>query len=267
MKSVSSDNIAERDVFPGYAVSFPTLENGELTQDEEYCLVKTDRWERRIRFHDYGEVYNIPGLYEHIFYEKLECQSPSIMGKLLDHEVSRQGMEMEALSVLDVGAGNGIMGEVLSESGVNSLVGVDILPEAAKAAERDRPGLYDAYYPVNLLQPPVEVWEQLESTEFNCLTMIAALGFGDIPPPVFATAFNLIADGGFVTFNLKEDFLEAKDPTGFAGLIRKMSVEEQMDIRVEVRYVHRLSISGEPLFYRGIVGQKLTDLPAIEMVA
>jgi hypothetical protein len=29
-----------------------------------------------------------------------------------------------------------------------------------------------------------------------------------------------------------------------------------------VRYVHRLSITGEPLYYTGIVGRKRADIPA-----
>lgn len=97
-----------------FSVTFPEAASQHLDQDEEFCYLHTGESKRRIRFHDYGEIYNIPGLYEYLFYEKLECQSPSILGTLLDHEVSRQGKEMKDLCVLDMGAGNGIMGEVLS---------------------------------------------------------------------------------------------------------------------------------------------------------
>jgi len=50
------------------------------------------------------------------------------------------------LRVLDLGAGNGMVGEELKKQEVSRLVGVDIIPEAYEATIRDRPGLYDAYY-------------------------------------------------------------------------------------------------------------------------
>ena len=38
------------------------------------------------------------------------------------------------LRVIDLGAGNGMMGEVLKREGVARLVGADIIPEAREAA-------------------------------------------------------------------------------------------------------------------------------------
>ena len=67
-----------------FAVTFPQLAADSVPQDEEYCLVRLEGQTRRIRFHDYHEIYAIPGLYERIFYEKLACQSPALLGKLLD---------------------------------------------------------------------------------------------------------------------------------------------------------------------------------------
>jgi predicted TPR repeat methyltransferase len=249
----------------GLRVTFPEVPPGQVDQDEEFCWVDFGGERRRIRFHDYHEIYAVPGLYEYIFYDKLGCQSPSLLGTLLAYEVEREGLRMEALNVLDVGAGNGIMGEVLADAGVESMVGVDILPEAAEAARRDRPGLYRVYHRVDLLDPPAGTARALEETTFNCLTLVAALGFGDIPPAVFATAFNFIVDGGFVAFNLKEDFLSSRYTTGFAALLRRMEAEGWLDVRMRVRYVHRYSIAGDPLHYVGIVGRKRCDLPAREL--
>ena len=243
-----------------FKISFPEASENDLPQDREYCTVHMDGAERRIRFHDYHEIYDIPGLYEHIFYEKLECQSPALMARLIEHEVKRGGEELESLNVLDVGAGNGIMGEMLSDVGVNHMVGVDILPEAARAAERDRPGLYEEYYPADLLNPPKEVETGLSERNFNCLTMIAALGFGDIPPEVFASAFNYVEDGGYIAFNLLDEFLEEKDPSGFAEMIEEITDSGTLEESMRVHYVHRLSISGDPIYYQGIIGRKGSDI-------
>jgi hypothetical protein len=78
----------------------------------------------------------------------------------------------------------------------------------------------------------------------------------------FANAYNLIAQGGWVAFNIKSDFLESKDPCGFAGLIRRMIDEGLLSIRTGDQYEHRLATSGDPLLYTAFVGVKNRDVPA-----
>ncbi|MDQ6805279.1 MAG: methyltransferase, partial [Actinomycetota bacterium] len=107
-----------------------------MSQDEEWCEVGVNGSRRRIRFHDYAAIYDIAGLYEHLFYEKLECSSPQTVTALLADELDRSGTDPESLVALDLGAGNGMVGEQLRGIGVQSVVGVDLLPEAAAAAER-----------------------------------------------------------------------------------------------------------------------------------
>src|SRR4029078_11007857 len=109
-----------------------------------------------------------------------------------------------------------------ADLGVGSIVGVDLLPEAAAAAERDRPGIYDAYHACDLTDLPKDGREDLRTRDFNALVTVAALGFGDIPPLAFAEAFNFVADGGFVAFNIKEHFLDDGEPTGFSKLIGRV---------------------------------------------
>ena len=56
-------------------VRFPRVDGAVPDQNEEWCDVIVDGELRRIRFHDYGEIYDIPGLYEVIFYEQ-DMQAP-----------------------------------------------------------------------------------------------------------------------------------------------------------------------------------------------
>jgi hypothetical protein len=232
-------------------IRFPDA-RAELSQDEEWCEVLEDgRW-RRIRFHDYGAIYDIPGLYEHLFYERLRCQSPGVVSGLLGECVERDGAEPATMKVLDLGAGNGMVGEALSERGFGDVVGVDISPEAGEAVERDRPGVYADYFVCDLLDPP----EELEDAEFAAMTSVAALGFGDVPPEVFSAAFELVEDGGWVGFTIKEDFLDDEDRSGFAELIGEMLASDAIEEKGRRRYRHRLDVKGDALHYVAIAGVK-----------
>ena len=85
---------------------------------------------------------------------------------------------------------------------------------------------------------------------------MAALGFGDIPVRVFAEAFNLVDDGGWVAFNIKETFLDDRDTSGFFVFIKTLILSEYLDIYHMERYRQRLSIDGQPLYYFGVACRK-----------
>ena len=74
--------------------------------------------------------------------------------------------------------------------------GVDLLPEAAAAAQRDRPTVYDDYLVADLTQLTGEERRRLTARRFNCLVSVAALGFDDIPPLALATAYDEVQAGG-----------------------------------------------------------------------
>jgi SAM-dependent methyltransferase len=201
----------------------------------------------------------IQRLYERLFHDFLKCHSPEVVVGLLERELRAAGVEPETLRGLDIGAGNGMVAEELAALGVESLTGVDLLPEAAAAAERDRPGLYDDYLVCDLTELTPDEEERLGAGEPNLMTTIAALGFGDIPCEAFVTAYDAVAEGGWVAFNIKDEFLEVSDASGFAGLVQGMLADGALEERARLRYPHRRSISGGDLEYVAIVGVKRGD--------
>lgn len=232
----------------------------DVNQDEEWCEIVVRGDKRRIRFHDYGHVFRIPGLYEELFYDRLECCSPSYLSHLLDSVAREHGEGLEVFRVLDVGAGNGMVGDELQALGVQSIVGIDIDPAAKEATRRDRPKVYDDYRVTDLTDLPETEEEELRRADANCLTTVAALGFGDIPPLAFAKALDLIATPGWLAFNLKEDFLREQDTSGFSRLIRRLNRDGFIQTLCYRRYKHRVSMTGEPLFYVAVIARKLKDL-------
>ena len=237
-------------------VRIPDPPEASHDQDEEWCEVHVNGNVRRVRFHDYAEIYAIPGLYEQIFYDELECDSPRTVCSLLSRALEESTDPPDSLCVLEVGAGNGMVGEELDRRGAQTIVGVDIIDEAAEAAARDRPGIYDDYKVMDLTCPPAEDYRDLERRDFNCLVTVAALGFGDIPPEAFSTAYDLVEDGGWVAFNIKEDFLRAADGSGFSSMIRGALSSGALEVVDQHRYQHRRAIDGQPIHYVAAVGRK-----------
>lgn len=242
-------------------IAMPVPRTG-MDQDQEWLVYKSPEGWREIRLHDYGDVYSVPGLYEKWVYEVFQCRSPQKVAELLVPTMQAAGQHPGDLSVLDLGAGNGFVAEVLREHGITSFVGVDIFPEAAEAAERDRPGLYRDFVIGDLTALHAPERERLDSHRFNCLTCVAALGFGDIPPVVFGEAFNHIEDDGWIAFTIKRDFVDTADRSGFANLILNMMEQGVMEPSAREPFVHRVSTSREELVYEAFIGRKRASLPA-----
>ena len=244
-----------------HRIQFPRTESSHLNQDESYFYLHSSSGERKIRFHDYNEIYQIPGLYEQIFYDRLKCTSPVKVTSILEAAVRQSQDKISELRVLDLGAGNGMMGEELKKHGVSRLVGIDIIPEAYDATIRDRPGVYDAYYVEDFTNLDETKKEEIISWQCDCMVTVAALGFGDIPVKAFIEAYNIIKSEGWVAFNIKDSFFDTSDDSGFSKMIRELTFSKYMDVYYIERYRHRLSIEGEPLYYFAIAAQKKFDVP------
>lgn len=243
----------------GYEIILP--ESGEqLDQNEEWFMVKHEGQVKKVRSHDYDEIYKIPGLYEDIFYKRLGCISPKVVCELLDGEMKKKNES--GLRVFDFGAGNGIVGEIIRDMACDLLIGVDILPEAKEAAERDRPGIYDDYYVLDMASLGDEEKRKFEAYDFNALVTVAALGFDDIPTMAFMNAFNLLKNDAWVAFNIKENFLSEVDSSGYSEVISKI-MDDSLVVLQERKYCHRLSVAGEELCYRAIVGKKANNIDDI----
>lgn len=245
----------------GFVFRFPS-ETGPMSQDREWFSVKTDDGWQKLRLHDYARIYGIQGLYEALVYDELGCRSPRQLVRLFRHVLDVWSVDPSTLHVLDLGAGNGVVGERLNDIGISHMVGVDILQEAADAADRDRPDVYEDYVVTDLTDPDPAALHRIRRNAPNCLVTVAALGFGDIPPDAFRTAINQIRTPGWVAMTIKEDFLTAKDPTGFARFIRRATESGAIRVEGRLRMIHRVALNGDPLVYVGLVGRKLRDLPS-----
>ena len=246
-----------------YEVIIPDLDH-RLEQDEEWVIVDFGNRQEKVRLHDYGAIYRIPGLYEKIFYERLQCNSPEVICDMLNDTLEDSGCSTGDLTVLDFGAGNGMAGEQVKERGCDLIIGVDILTEAKDAVDRDRPGIYDAYYAIDFSQLNGKEVKELKQYDFNALITVAALGFSDIPARSFLNAFNLIRDDGWIAFNIKDRFLTNGDNTGYKDIMKGIS-EGAFSVHQRKRYCHRFSLGGKELYYIVIVGKKIGNVNLSEI--
>lgn len=233
----------------------------ELDQDEEYILFDEGELRKRIKLHDYRTIFSIPGLYEKVLYEMLECKSPKVVASLLADEVKKSGEDISDLNVLDLGAGNGIVAEELQNVGVNTIVGVDIINEAKEAAYRDRPDVYSDYLVADLANVDPQLETKVEEYEINCLASVAALGFGDIPPLTLGNAINLENENSWLALTVKEDFLTDSDTSGINSLFSILIDEEMIDVKARKNYVHRQSLSGSKITYDAFIAKINQKIP------
>lgn len=231
-----------------------------LSQDAEWCEVREGSGWRRLRFHDYAAIYEHAGLYEYLFYDLLRCDSPRRVVNLLS-EVHAELEMSEPLRVVDLGAGNGMVGRELRRIGARNVVGLDIVEEARVAAQRDLPGVYDEYMIADMNEPSDKVDDCMRQLRPNAFVCVAALGFGDIPPRAYHRTANYVALGGLFAFNIKEEFLDSRYTYGFSELIRRMISEKVIRVEASRRYRHRFSAAGEPLYYTAMVATKLKEIP------
>ena len=70
-----------------HRIRFPKNIAHNTGQDAAYFYLQGKEKDRTIRFHDYDEIYQIQGLYEQIYYDRLKCTSPSKVTSILKSAV------------------------------------------------------------------------------------------------------------------------------------------------------------------------------------
>lgn len=228
-----------------------------LPINEEYFFLTQNGQERRLKLHDYNDVYSIPGLYEYIAREILKYQSPEIMSSLLVKKVIDAGFPVDKLKLLELGAGSGLFGNALAKWGITSIVGIDIVPEAAVAANREYPGVYQDYLVEDLTKLSESSKNKLKEQNFNCLVCCSALSSGHIPVSAFTASLNLIEEGGWVMFNLAQTSYENQsNPLEFVKFYRREMAQGTLKLYDTQIYNHRCFFNGQTMKYVAILTRK-----------
>ncbi|NEO98486.1 MAG: hypothetical protein F6K58_07375 [Symploca sp. SIO2E9] len=242
-----------------YDVKFP-ITNNKLRREDEYFIIIQNEQEQRLRIQDYSKIYTIPGLYEYVLIDLLKLKSHEVISKLLIDEVVKSQSYAAELSILELAAGVGLVGKSLKDKGVKSIVGVDLIQEAAEAVKRDRPDAYDRYYVEKLPHVTEEIQKELENYKFNCLVCASALT-GGLPGSAFAFAYNLISDGGWIAFNIRDNLINTQSNHNSGRMIATIIKEGILKVAIKESYQHRISVTGDPLQEIALIGLKMRNIP------
>ena len=157
------------------------------------------------------------------------------------------------MTVLDVGAGTGLVGERVRRGGVARVVGVDALPAAREANLRDRPGVY-ADYVIGDFFAGNALREALRPHEFTGLVSAGAFGGKHATPQALENALAVLPPGAPVVFTIDERWMDESDPDGFGAAIKRLADDRRLAVTERTRFRHRVMTSGEPIFYELVVG-------------
>jgi hypothetical protein len=229
--------------------------SGREQAEERLTVTWADGRREDMRLHEYGRVYAVPGLYEEVVQTRLECLSPSTMVAALLDQLGKAGEDPASLRALDMGAGNGVVGEELRRRGVSgTLVGTDLVPEAKDAAERDRARLYAEFLVGDLLDLPIG--DIVARHGLNCLVGAGALGPGHIPAASFDAAWSTFPAGSWLAVTAHEDVLDpsAGDVGRYVAELREG--KHGTEVLHAEPFRHRLRMSGDPITYVALVARR-----------
>jgi predicted TPR repeat methyltransferase len=208
-----------------------------------------------VHLHDYPRIYAVPGLYEHVVQERLRCRSPQVAAEGFLRAATLLGMEPSSMTVLDVGSGTGLVGELVRGGGVARVIGVDSLAEARMACLRDRPGVYDDYLIGDLGSRPESLRARLDRYEVRGLISAGAFGGTHAPPAALINALSVLPAGAPVAITIDERWMDRSDPDGFGAAVERLAERGDLALLERERFQHRVTTTGEPIFYDLVVAK------------
>lgn len=232
-------------------IEFVLEPDADQTQ-EVFRVTLPDGRVEEMRIHEYGRVYDEPGLYEAVVQDRLECRSPATLASSLVAVAQAEGVDIAGLSALDLGAGNGLVGEHLRAAGVaGSIVGQDAEPAAAGATDRDRPGTYEEFLSEQI--DDLDLAAVVAQYDLSCLVGAGALGMGHIERRQIETAWGAFGPGSWLAVTFHESVLTESGGELRAFVDALLSAGE---LRLLERFRHRLTMTGEAIHYYVMVARK-----------
>jgi hypothetical protein len=226
------------------------------TEGEYVALRESGRGEELVHLHDYERLYGVPGLYEHIVQDLLECRSPHVAVGGLAEALAELKVDPGGLVLLDLGAGTGLVGELASGIGVSTIVGFDALSAARAACLRDRPDVYRDYLVGDLAAGEERLLADIRSHRPTALISAGAMGGTHAPPSALVNALAALPADSPVVFTIDERWMQTDGPGGYRTAVKHLLDSGELRLMRRSRFQHRVSTTGEPIHYELVVGAR-----------
>jgi hypothetical protein len=210
--------------------------------------------EEIVHLHDYDRIYSTPGLYEHIVQDLLGCTSPRVVAEGLARAVEICGLDPAQITLLDFGAGSGLVAELAARYGITDAIGVDSLESAREACQRDRPGLYREYVVADLTRTNLRLLSDLKRLGASAMTGAGAFGGSHASADALRVALRLLPRGAPAAFTIDERWTSTDGPGAFRTSLAELISSESLILLERSRFEHRVTTAGVPLYYELFVG-------------
>jgi hypothetical protein len=214
--------------------------------------------EELVHLHDYECLYRVPGLYEHIVQDLLGCRSPQVAVDGLARAFAELEVDPVGAVLLDMGAGTGLVGELARELGVSAIIGLDALPAARAASLRDRPGVYRDYLVGDLAAGDPQLLADIRRHRPNALISAGAMGGTHAPPAALFNALSTLPAGSPVVFTIDERWMQTDGPGGYRAAVEGLLDSGELRLIERSRFQHRVTTTGEPIYYELVVAERGT---------
>ncbi|NEO42149.1 MAG: methyltransferase domain-containing protein [Moorea sp. SIOASIH] len=111
----------------------------------------------------------------------------------------------KAASILDVGAGTGMVGEALADLGYTNITAVDFSEEMLEVARKKQ--VYTALHQGNVAEPLTFSTPEA----FDGIVVLGVFTFGHAHPKGLRNLFELLKSGGYFVLTLRVDYYESND--------------------------------------------------------
>jgi SAM-dependent MidA family methyltransferase len=227
--------------------------------NEEYFFITENGKESRIKLHDYAKIYSKPGLYEQLAVEILGYRSHEFMANFLSEELKSQNVPFPSLQILELGAGSGLFGREIYKHGIKQLIGIDITPEAAEAANYGDDKTYQHYFIEDFTNITSSTKEFITNKKINIFVCCSALSDGHIPISAFINGINLVDLDGWVLFNISKSSYENKDNEVMTFFNEAVEKQQLKPITIK-SHTHRKFCNGDNLEYMTFLVKKLSPI-------
>jgi hypothetical protein len=205
--------------------------------------------EEIVHIHDYDQIYSTSGLYERIVHELLGCTSPQLVAEGLVRALESCRLDPAETTLLDVGAGTGLVAELVARAGITDAIGLDALESARAAALRDRPGLYRDYLIADLAHLSERQRADLLALRPNAMTGAGAFGGKHASADALRVALGLLPRGAPVSFSIDERFSASGGQGAFRTPLAELISYGRLILLERSRFKHRVTTAGDPIFY------------------